>query len=299
MNKKGTGFGIFLLSIGIIWILVNFNVINLNIFRAIFTLWPLLLVVAGINIIFKENVIVKSLTWIGFLALLIIYGSFNTNTDDNWSFGKFNPDATQHFEQEMKSDLKNGTLNFNAGGVKVDFQDEQDKLIVVDSEQRNINCNVDYNSGDKVDIDLDNKGNFVFNTKNSNRMNVKLNNKLIWDIKMDTGATDGDLDLSKLKVKYLDIDSGAVNYRIKLGANLAVTDVKLDSGASNFDFSIPNDKDVGYRVKLDGGMNNTNLSNLGWSQNGNTFESPNYNNAKSKINMDLKIGVSKVNFDLY
>ena len=80
---------------------------------------------------------------------------------------------------------------------------------------------------------------------------------------------------------------------MKLGADVPIANISIQSGASNFEFDIPSN-DVGVRVKLDGALNNTNFSELGWTKNGSTYESQNYNGAKSKINMDASIGVAKM-----
>lgn len=298
MNKKGVGFGIFLLGVGIVWLLLNLNVINFNILGAFFTLWPLIFVVIGINIIFKEKSIVKGLTWLAFLIILIIYGSFGGKTatpfNGEWSLGTNDSKTSSHADELMRTGLKNGTLKIDAGAVQLNISDEIDKLLVLDADENNIKYNIDYNiAGDSVDIDLNNKNARVFGANKTNRMGVKLNNQVVWDIRMNTGASNGDIDLSKLKIKNLKISSGAVNYKVKLGANVPVTDISLESGASNFEFDIPSN-DVGVRVKLDGALNNTNFSELGWTKNGSTYESLNYKDAKSKINMDANIGVAKI-----
>jgi hypothetical protein len=296
VNKKGVGFGIFLLGLGAIWLLANLNILSFNIFGALFKLWPLIFVVIGINLIFKENGAIKGLTWLAFLIILILYSTFgNVSTpkfNGNWTFNTNSDNATQHVEEPMRTGLKDGSLKVDAGAVQVDVQDESDKLIIVDADQKDVNYDINYNSsGDNVDIDLNNKvPNVIGSAKN--KLDIKLNKQVTWDIKMNLGASNGNLDLSGLKLKRLEFDAGAVDYNIKMGGNVPVTEVKMDSGASNFAFDIP--KDVGVRVKLDGALNNTNFAELGWNKKGSYYESPNYNDAKSKINIDADIGVSKL-----
>ena len=206
MNKKGIGFGVFLLGVGVVWLLLNLNIINFNIFSAIFTLWPLIFVVIGINIIFKDNSIVKGLTWLAFLIILIIYGSFggknSTPFNGQWSLKTNDTKTSTHADELMRTGLKNGTLKIDAGAVQLNLSDETDKLLVLDSDENNINYNIDYNSsGDSVNIDLNNKNARIFGAKTTNKMDVKLNNQLFWDINMNTGASNGEIDLSKLKLE--------------------------------------------------------------------------------------------------
>lgn len=296
MNKKGVGFGIFLLGLGAVWLMANLGLLSFNIFGALFKLWPLIFVVIGVNLIFKENGVIKGLTWLAFLIILILYSTFgNVKTphfNGNWTFNTNTEGTTQHVEELMRTGLKDGSLKVDAGAVQIDMQDESDKLIIVDADQKGINYDINYNgSGDKADINVNNKvPNIIGSAKN--KLDIKLNKQVAWDLKMDLGASNGNLDLSNLRLNSLEVDAGAVNYNIKLGGNVPVTDVKLSSGASNFEFDIPSD--VGVKVKLDGALNNTNFAELGWSKNGSYYQSPNYKDAKSKININADIGVSKL-----
>ena len=48
-------------------------------------------------------------------------------------------------------------------------------------------------------------------------MTIKLNPKPDWDIKVDVGAADVELDLSLFKIRKLDIDGGASSIDLRLG----------------------------------------------------------------------------------
>lgn len=310
MNKRGIGFGIFLLAIGVLWLLDNLNIIriDLNIFRALVTLWPLILVVIGINLIFKGNSLIKGLTWVAFLVIIVLYGSFgvknSSNSDFNFNFeSKFGTKtdytSSKSVEEPMRTGLEKGNLKIDVGAMKLNVSDESDKLFTLKSSGNEINYNIDYNgSGNSADIDINNKNIRVFGSSAANKVDMGLNDRVTWNIKMNTGASDGDFDLSRLKLSSLDIDAGAVNYKIKLGANVPSTDIYLDSGASSFEFAIPSD-DVGVRVKMDGALNNTNFTELGFKKEGSAYVSPNYNDAKAKINIDANIGVAKLTISRY
>lgn len=76
MRNRNIGFGIFLLFIGVILLLINFGIIGWSIFDALSEFWPAILIVIGVNIIFKHNEIVKAVVWILFLAALIAYSFY-------------------------------------------------------------------------------------------------------------------------------------------------------------------------------------------------------------------------------
>jgi DUF4097 and DUF4098 domain-containing protein YvlB len=63
---------------------------------------------------------------------------------------------------------------------------------------------------------------------------------MIWDIDIDTGAVNGTLDISNLKINSIDLDTGAANLDLAFGNKNKSTDVKVDAVASNINIDVPN-----------------------------------------------------------
>lgn len=76
MKNDNVGLGIFLVVVGVIIILINIGVMDWTILYSFLRLWPLLLVMAGLNIIFKDNRIVKLIMWLLLIAALVGYGYY-------------------------------------------------------------------------------------------------------------------------------------------------------------------------------------------------------------------------------
>lgn len=76
MKNKNLEFGFFILSIGIVSLLVNTGIIKWSIVNAFLELWPAILIVIGINIIFHNNSIIRIITWLLFLGAIVLYGYF-------------------------------------------------------------------------------------------------------------------------------------------------------------------------------------------------------------------------------
>lgn len=81
------GFGIFLLLVGVTLLLINFGVINWSIFDALYDFWPALLIVIGVNMIFRHNEIVRAITWLLFFAALIAYSFYYKGKPQNFPKG--------------------------------------------------------------------------------------------------------------------------------------------------------------------------------------------------------------------
>lgn len=290
MKGKNLSFGVFLLSIGILWLAFNLKILDWSVLTALFTLWPLLLVMAGVNIMFRHNQIVKSVSWLVFLVVIILYGHYNPG--QNLSAPKFEGDG-EKVSIEREADTMKGEIRLDLGGIKLKVGDESTKLVDATTTVPNVKHSIQYKNGKEaaeVRFSRD-KVNVVGLGNTNQEFQVNLNKDIEWDMKLNVGAANGTLDMSGLKVRNLDIDSGAVNLELIFGNNEPLTDAKIDSGASRISAAVP--AEVGVRVKFDGGLNSTNFKELGWEKRGSYYFSPNYEQASNKINFDVEMGVGR------
>ena len=117
-----------------------------------------------------------------------------------------------------------------------------------------------------------------------------INGDILWELDFDTGAVDGNLDLTGLKMEKLDIDTGAAKFDIAMGS--FNTKMNIDAGASTFRIALPGD--TGIRIKLDGALNNTNFDEDGWVKKDGWYYSPEYDSRNYKIEADVNMGVGKL-----
>jgi len=115
-NNRGVGFGVFLLTVGIIWILVSVGVISWSIVNALFVLWPLILVIIGVNIIFRNNEIIKAVAWVAFLAVVISYGYFY---EDGGRTSGEGTKAGKSVTVERLAEVQKANLEIGLGGGKL------------------------------------------------------------------------------------------------------------------------------------------------------------------------------------
>lgn len=287
-------FGLFILSIGLIWILVSVGVITWSIVNALIVLWPLILVVIGVNIIFRRNGLIKGLVWLVFLAVLISYSYFYEGggtgagrTDTR------NLTAGTAVNVEKHAETQDATLRLAIGGVKLQVDSDTSNLLDASLQDKDIKHSYSFTEGSRSASIVFEKDRYDFNTfkVGYNEPNVfHLNPDVIWNLDVDTGATDGSLDLSKLKVSEINMNMGAANMKLTLGSYSTVLNIK--AGMSNIDITIP--ADTGIKVKLDGGLNSTNMDGPGWSHEGGYYKSPGYDDKQFKIEADVDMGVGKL-----
>ncbi len=78
MKNRNVSLGILFILIGVLWILENLNILNFQwkfLIIGLMDLWPLTLVVIGINILIKNKTVEKGI-WILFFIILLGYSFF-------------------------------------------------------------------------------------------------------------------------------------------------------------------------------------------------------------------------------
>lgn len=126
---------------------------------------------------------------------------------------------------------------------------------------------------------------------------VQLSPELDWGLVLNIGATDADLDLSKLKLHSFDLKLGAADLNLKLGDRSPRLDVQIDGGASDVHILVP--RAAGISVRFAGALSDSNLDRLGWPRVGGRFLSPGYAGAAAHIDLDIDLGVGDLDLELY
>jgi hypothetical protein len=129
------------------------------------------------------------------------------------------------------------------------------------------------------------KGNFR-NPKN--KWQLKLNNKIIYDLFIEAGAVNMDCNLSDFKVEKLYIESGASNINLVLPQY--DSKIIIDTGVSNIDIAIP--KNVGATVSIDSGIAIKDLKDF--TKRDDLYISQNYNESEFKTEIEIDYGISNI-----
>ena len=124
-----------------------------------------------------------------------------------------------------------------------------------------------------------------------NHWQLKLNNKIIYDLSVKTGAIDTDCNLSGFKVEKLYIESGASNINLVLPQY--DSKIIIDTGVSNINIAIP--KNVGATVNIDSGIAVKDLDDF--IKRTGTYISYNYNESEFKTEIEIDCGISNINID--
>jgi hypothetical protein len=232
--------GIVLITVGILWLLSSLDIITLS-WRAIWHLWPLIVVWVGISLLPIPEIyrlILNMLTLgVGVLMLLLPHADKCDNRE--W-------EITVTQSEEWQTDTIGGSnvcglydkaslaLNVGAGTLTFDTtcllatsagNDALTVLIKSDTNARKAKVIAKTPPG-KYNID-------------NTHFKLKLNPTLLWDMDLEIGACSGTIDLSPFKVQDLELNAGATNITVRLGDKVSQVKAEVSAGASDITLEVP------------------------------------------------------------
>jgi len=320
--------GVILVLIGGAILLANYGYLHFHWWN-IFRLWPIFLVIGGINLLFAHN---KS-PWATLLKIsvvvfgfgLVLFGNFgdhysfwpgshiswNNNNDDNDDNNTNDNDDDDNdsdkgdvkaavngvFNEPYNANIKIARLNVSGGATSYYLSGTTDQLFSAatrDNANRYILSNTkDEDSVYVINFHMRDRNGINLNSDKS-RADFSLNTNPIWEIHADAGAAKLDFDLSKFKVKELKLNGAAGSFSIKLGDPLVETNVEISNVASDVNIQIP--QSAACSIETDSGLSDNHFDGFNKTDDDN-YETPGYATAKSKIHIHIKGLVSgfKVN----
>lgn len=112
------------------------------------------------------------------------------------------------------------------------------------------------------------------------------------DLKIETGASRARLDLRDLKLRRLELKTGASESTVILPQAAGATDVRAEAGAASLTFIIPNG--VAARVKSKMALGSNQIDETRFPRMGDVYQSTDYASAENRLDLDIQGGVGSV-----
>ncbi|MYD94287.1 MAG: hypothetical protein F4Y02_11490 [Chloroflexi bacterium] len=301
-RQSGFGFAGVLILLGVFGLLWNFNVLPDGFWGEFWTLWPLLLVAVGVNLVLSRKG-----AWLGSVAALaVVTGSLVAA----WVLAVADPGSPRGLtisseSISVKSDgAQSARLNLTvaagdlsltggapaglllSGGSQGSVAEVTDQRVSVRSS----------NGRQTVDVRLNTEWNFEFPPRRSRssegRWILRHAEGIPTDIRIETGASDLDLDLRELNVQSLNVDGGAADIDVVLPANAGRTAAEFNIGAADLDITVP--AGVAARIDFDGGISSLNIDESRFPKQGDRYVSPDFESAANRVTIKIEAGVSDI-----
>lgn len=302
--------GLVLVLIGAAFLLNNFGILHFHWYN-IFHLWPIFLVIGGVNLVFAHNkspwatILKISVVVIGFG--FVFFGNYDrhfrfwpgrvyinddsSNWDDSNDSGGVKTSGKGDFNEPYSPDAKVARLNISGGGTSYNLSDTTNQLftaVTLDNQSRYTFSQSKDDSTYVLDFKMRNRNGFNFGSQ-KHEANFRLNAKPEWEINVQAGATSLNFDLSKFKVRELKLHGGAAEFNVKLGAPLAMTEVDVSTGLADVTINVP--QNAACSIETNSGLSDSNIEGIAKTSD-NHWETPGYDAAKTKIHIHIHGGLS-------
>lgn len=312
-NRSQISAGIFIVVLGLLFLLNNMGIISHFNWRLLFQFWPVFIILIGLNLILRNT----PLWWItSIIIILVIIYLFIANDGNTYYHNKYrhnfnrdfrsqfyNEDGEEiyHSQLEMEQDIDNLKLEINfssgrlfLGSLEDDYLYELNSLYWKNPPQLNYSINEDGKTAN-LKIKQDN-GISWFNISGKNKWKLNITPFLSLFININVGAGDFNFDLEDLKIEELIVNSGAGNLEIGFGNYARL--LKVNSAAAKIKLKIPENKAVS--IKTSGLISNNNFTNRGLIKKGdNTYQSANFNSKVDKMIIEINAPASNISLDFY
>lgn len=310
MRSKNLFWGGILVTLGTLFILRNTGIVYFN-WYSLIRLWPIMLVFFGITLLPIRNGVKLILSLFTIVALFAVLLTGNTDwdreTDYNWSINKrfeskdsnnYESDiANQYFYELYSENLKEATIKIEAIAGDFNLREESDYLFEFTQDGNIGPYMLSSNDSERHRIirfklrdDIRNFRRLV------NDVELKLNKEPIWNFDIETGAAKLRLDLRKFKAQEVSISGGASSVNLKLGDLFPKINVYIQSGASSITLSIP--EESGCEINTTTFLSSHNFDGFDKIDKG-YYQTPNYDDAKNKIRIDIDAAITSLKVRRY
>ncbi|MCX6170904.1 MAG: DUF5668 domain-containing protein [Ignavibacteriales bacterium] len=290
--------GFFLLTLGALFLLTKYNIFQSS-FGFVWDLWPLIFVFWGALVIFKENIVrpVISALFGVFLALLL----FGIIDDGFYSFDFSDNDSpyTQFYNEDFDPSIKTADLQINSGAGTFLIGNSTEKL--AEGKSKGSFAEYDFESwkddtSANVQFSLHTRKFRFFRNAFNNHLSIALNEKPVWNITLDVGASKSFLDLTKFKIRNVDIHTGASTTHLKLGDRNDETNVNIEMGAANITIDVPSS--TGCEIQSDMALSSKNIHGFESRGDGH-YLTENFSSSTKRVVIEIKGGVSSLTVNRY
>lgn len=228
-----------------------------GVWGSILSLWPLLLVSAGIALIAQA----MSQRWLRAVAQLVIiagllYGALAAPSP-SWGFVPFTPTLSAGematFGEEVTQGSAEATLTTGAATVRwgageLDIGDGARIAAISGRAPDNLLPALEARKSDgRVELDIGNERSSGAGA--DSRLEIELGRDIVWeDVRLNTGASSGKIDLSRLIVERLEMNTGASSTTLVLGEDGPET-VNVNMGVANLVLRVPESAGVTLDVQ--------------------------------------------------
>lgn len=311
MDLKRAAEGLTVIAVGAVLLGNTLGYLPWSVWWNVLSLWPLLIVAAGVDIIGRGT----DNTWLRVLSSLLVvggllYGALVMPAGEGWfPFVTINGSSDAEafdLSEPHDGDVERGVAVVSGGLGDLTVGAGRD-LVSAEGETpfRKPRLDVSVTDGE-ADVTLAyGEGTAVVPTNKHSRMELLFDKSVVWDLTLEAGVTNSEIDLSDLDVSALLVDAGVSDTTITLGRISSrvgenVVPVQIEAGVSTLKLRIP--KEAQVRLIVKGGLSaidvDGDLDRLSGGSD-KRYESAGFDDGDAFYDIAIDAGVGAIDVELY
>ena len=300
--RRGVFWPLLLIALGLIFLLQNFGFISGVSWLALASLWPLLLVLIGLDIGFARRWPLPTLAVeVAVIAAGLALVAYSPNLSPGiFVFGDGSGGGETDVTVPRGATQLSLTLN---GGATHSYHLSGGAAALVEAHSANpdLRLRVSGSSNGRADVRLDQTSNGFFHPVSAGDIEIRIANDVPTSLTINVGAGEFDVDLSDVRVTDARVNIGASSMRFVVPKPSGDVAIRMNGGASNITLVVPDG--VEARVATTGGLlslrsDNTRLGSGGGTGGcvacGSSVETSGYSAAHDRVTLTISAGASSI-----
>lgn len=289
-RRRGMLWPLVLVAVGLVFLLGNYGLIQPISFVSILALWPVLLILLGIDIAFARQrpleTLVAEVVIIGLALVLAATQPLSLVTTIGGSASCTDPRSAV---TAGRGSFQSYALTINGGAARYHLSSGASGAMDATANYDELCLTVRDANANRGDVRLGQGGSRI---GGNNDIDVKLASDLPVSLTLNAGAGEFDIDLHDIKVTDARFNIGASSTTVILPRPSGDLVIRADGGASSFTIEIP--ADVEARITVTGGLVSSSTTNARTTKNGNVIETSGYATAKDRVAVNVTGGATSV-----
>jgi hypothetical protein len=300
-RRRGFLFPLILIALGLAFLAANFGYLPPISARALVSLWPVLLILAGIEMLVARR---DPYVALGLEVLVIALALGVVITQPRGLFVSPPSGSGSSSATVARENARSLSLRFEGGAGDYTLRGGATALVEAASTGGEISVRTDRRSGDVAEVRVQPSGFggdiVLFGGVPPVNVDVKVASDVPTSLRVTGGAGDFSLDLRDIQVKDARIETGASKVELTLPKPSGDVPVRIEAGAATVTISVPDDAEAS--VTTSGGLITTNFDNVrfgggtsaSFARGGSTRTTPGYAAAKDRLTITITAGASSI-----
>jgi hypothetical protein len=293
-TRSGLFWPLLLITIGLVFLLVNFGFIPGVTAKSLLNLWPLLLILAGVDLAIGRR---WPLAALGIDVAVIALGLALLATQPTFVGGPFftigDGVGGERDVTVARQNVTSLSLDLNGGAGR--FQVSGGSTMLVEAHSANEDLRLRRSDTDRggahADVRIDQNGNRRVGSTTID-VEARIASDVETTLSVDGGAGEFIIDLRDVKLTSADINVGAAQLTLTLPKPAAAVTIDVNAGASSIVIEVP--EGVEARVTTTGALLTLRSSNSRLTASGSAAETSGYGTATARVTVRVTAGVSSV-----